>query len=113
MRVVGFIGPSGTGKSHRALWVARENNIQYLIDDGLLIHDNRIVAGQSAKRAPTKIGSVKAALFQDKVQAETMRKAISRRQPEGIMILGTSEGMVEKIAAVLKLGPGNGTYLYS
>ncbi len=105
MRVVGFIGPSGTGKSHRALWVARENNIQYLIDDGLLIHDNRIVAGQSAKRAPTKIGSVKAALFQDKEQAETMRKAIARRQPAGIMILGTSDGMVEKIAAVLKLGP--------
>lgn len=105
MRVVGFIGPSGTGKSHRALWVARENRIHYLIDDGLLIHENGIVAGQSAKRAPTKIGSVKAALFQDQAKAELMRKAIARRQPEAIMILGTSDGMVDKIAGVLKLGP--------
>ena len=105
LRVVGFIGPSGTGKSHRALWVARENKISYLIDDGLLIHENGIVAGQSAKRAPTKIGSVKAALFQDPVRAEAMRKAIVNRRPEAILILGTSDNMVDKIASVLQLGP--------
>lgn len=105
LRVVGFIGPSGTGKSHRALWVARENKIHYLIDDGLLIHENGIVAGRSAKRAPTKIGSVKAALFQDTEQAEAMRAAIARRNPYAILILGTSEGMVDKIAAVLGIGP--------
>ncbi len=105
MRVVGFIGPSGTGKSHRALWVARENQIPYLIDDGLLIGDKGIVAGQSAKRAPTKIGSVKAALFLDSGIAEVMREAIKKSKPEAIMVLGTSEGMVEKIAKVLQIGP--------
>lgn len=105
LRVVGFIGPSGTGKSHRALWVARENQLSYIIDDGLLIHENGIAAGLSAKRAPTKIGSVKAALFQEPTQAEAMRAAIAKRNPDGILILGTSEGMVDKIAAVLQIGP--------
>jgi len=105
LRVVGFIGPSGTGKSHRALWVARENKINYLIDDGLLIHENGIVAGHSAKKAPTKIGSVKAALFQDAGAAEAMRAAFERKKPEAVLILGTSEGMVDKISSVLGIGP--------
>ena len=104
MRVVGFVGPSGTGKSHRALWVARENNIFYIIDDGLLIHENLIVAGSSAKKAPTKIGSVKAALFQDKERAADMKKALENHQPDAILILGTSDGMIEKIARTLDLG---------
>ena len=58
-RVYAFVGPSGTGKSYRAQLVANENNIHYIIDDGLLIHDNDIVAGNSAKKAPTKIETVK------------------------------------------------------
>lgn len=105
MRVVGFIGPSGTGKSQRALWVSRENKIDYIIDDGLLIHENGIVAGTSAKKAPTKIGSVKAALFLEEERASTMRAAFARCKPDAVLILGTSDGMVEKIAAVLDLGP--------
>ena len=35
--VYAFVGPSGTGKSYRAQMVASENNINYIIDDGLLI----------------------------------------------------------------------------
>lgn len=105
MRVVGFIGPSGTGKSHRALWVSRENKIDYIVDDGLLVHENGIVAGTSAKKAPTKIGSVKAALFLEPDRAASMRAAFARCNPEAVLILGTSEGMVDKIAAVLELGP--------
>ena len=34
--VIAFVGPSGTGKSTRAIKVARDNNIHYIIDDGLL-----------------------------------------------------------------------------
>jgi hypothetical protein len=105
LRVVGFIGPSGTGKSQRALWVSRENKIDYIIDDGLLIHENGIVAGTSAKKAPTKIGSVKAALFLEAERASSMRAAFARCKPEAVLILGTSDGMVEKIASVLDIGP--------
>ena len=49
MRVLAFVGPSGTGKSYRAQLVARENNIHYIIDDGLLINENEVLAGTSAK----------------------------------------------------------------
>ena len=37
IRVYAFVGPSGTGKSYRAQMVANENNINYIIDDGLFI----------------------------------------------------------------------------
>ena len=37
IKVYAFVGPSGTGKSYRAQLVASENEINYIIDDGLLI----------------------------------------------------------------------------
>ena len=46
MRVFAFVGPSGTGKSYRAQMVAGENKISYIIDDGLLINENEVVAGK-------------------------------------------------------------------
>ncbi|HHV99762.1 MAG TPA: Asp23/Gls24 family envelope stress response protein [Clostridiaceae bacterium] len=98
MRIVGFIGPSGTGKSHRATWVARERGIDFIIDDGLLIKGNAVVAGTSAKREPTKLASIRRALFINKEQADEMKEAIKRYNPEAILILGTSDGMVEAIA---------------
>lgn len=107
MRVVGFVGSSGTGKSYRALWVAKERNIDYIIDDGLLIYQNRIIAGKSAKKEPTKIGSVKTALFIDFDQRNQIIEAIKRNNPEAVLILGTSDGMVEKIAKTLELGSVN------
>lgn len=101
MKVVGFIGPSGTGKSHRASWVARERGIEFLIDDGLLIRGSRIVAGSSAKRETTKIASIKRALFLDESHAQDVKWAVALYKPESILILGTSEGMVESIAGRL------------
>ena len=32
-KIYAFVGPSGTGKSHRAQMVASERGIQYIIDD--------------------------------------------------------------------------------
>ena len=55
LKVYALVGPSGTGKSHRALWVAKENNIEYIVDDGLLIKGNEIIGGKSAKREITRI----------------------------------------------------------
>ena len=46
IRVCAFVGPSGTGKSYRAQMVAGANNINYIIDDGLLIKDNEVIAGK-------------------------------------------------------------------
>lgn len=103
LRIVGFVGPSGTGKSHRASWVARERGIDFIIDDGLLIKVNQVVAGISAKRESTRIGSVKRALFLEDKHAVDVRNAIRSNKPEAIMIIGTSDGMVEKIAERLEL----------
>lgn len=104
MQVYAFVGESGSGKSYRATWVASKMNIECIIDDGLLIRGNKILAGQSAKREATKIASVKRALFRDRQQAEAVREAIRAEKPESILILGTSEHMVEGIAEALELG---------
>jgi hypothetical protein len=107
MRVIGFVGPSGTGKSHRASWVAREKGIDFIIDDGLLISGNRVVAGASAKKENTKIGSIKRALFINDDHVKDVTKAIESYKPEAILILGTSEGMIDTIAKNLSLGEVN------
>lgn len=98
-----FVGSSGTGKSYRAQLVASENNISFIIDDGLLIKDNQIVAGSSAKKAPTKIETVKKALFTIEEDREVIKRAVKKYRPESILILGTSDNMVKKIASNLDL----------
>ena len=103
IKVYAFVGQSGTGKSYRAQMVAAENGIEYIIDDGLLIKGNDIVAGTSAKKAATKIETVKHALFLEEKEREEIRKAFEKENLESILILGTSDGMVEKIAENLGL----------
>ncbi|MBQ9596259.1 MAG: hypothetical protein IJR35_10425, partial [Synergistaceae bacterium] len=49
IEIIAFVGPAGTGKSHRATHVARQNGTDIIIDDGLLISRGRILAGRSAK----------------------------------------------------------------
>ena len=83
--------------------VASEKNIKFIIDDGLLIMDNKVIAGESAKKAPTKIETVKHALFYKDEEKEEIIKALKKYKPESILILGTSDGMVQKIAANLGL----------
>ena len=101
--VVAFVGSSGTGKSTRAIKVAGENEIYYIIDDGLLINGSRIVAGTSAKKAPTKIESVRQAIFVDPTRSAVMRRALVENMPKTLMILGTSDSMLSKICTNLWL----------
>ncbi len=105
MDTFALVGSSGTGKSHRALIVAHEHNVDTIIDDGLLIKDSKIVAGHSAKKEPSKIRAVKRAIFMEPDHAAEVKEAIARVKPERILILGTSENMVEKIVDVLNLPP--------
>ena len=103
IKVYAFVGPSGTGKSYRAQMVASEKNVNFIIDDGLLIKDNEVIAGESAKKADTKVATVKHALFYEDDEKEAIIKALKKYKPESILILGTSDGMVQKIAANLGL----------
>ena len=103
LKVYAFVGPSGTGKSYRAQMVASERNINFIIDDGLLIKDNAVIAGESAKKAETKVATVKHALFYEESEREPVIKAFKKYRPESVLILGTSDGMVQKIASNLGL----------
>ena len=103
IKVYAFVGPSGTGKSYRAQMVASQNNIHYIIDDGLLIDENEVLAGTSAKKAPTKIETVRHALFIEKDEQDEMRKALKKYKPESLLILGTSDKMIAKIRESLGL----------
>ena len=105
IKTYAFIGPSGTGKSYRAQYVASQRDIKYVIDDGLLIKENQVIAGISAKKAPTKIETVKNALFLTEDRKNEVQKAIKKYRPDSILILGTSDGMVDKIANNLGLPP--------
>ena len=103
IKVYAFVGPSGTGKSYRAQMVAGEKDTHFIIDDGLLIKDNQVIAGNSAKKAPTKIETVKKALFYEEEEKKEIIKALKKYKPDSILILGTSDGMVQKIATNLGL----------
>ena len=105
MKIYAFVGPSGTGKSYRAQLVASTNDIHYIIDDGLFINENEVLAGTSAKKAPTKIETVKHALFLEKKEQDEMKKAFKKYKPDSLLVLGTSDKMVEKIRENLDLPP--------
>lgn len=105
MEVIAFVGPSGTGKSYRSLLVARNNEADGIIDDGLLISNGKVISGTSAKKEATRVASVKHALFLPTKYAMEMKLALKRSNIKRLMILGTSEGMAVKIAARLEIGP--------
>ena len=104
MKVIAFVGPSGTGKSYRSLIVAKENNADGIIDDGLLISQGKVIAGTSAKKEATRIASVKHALFIPQKYAAEMKAALKKNKINKLMILGTSEDMAVKIAKRLEVG---------
>ena len=103
MKVYGLIGKSGTGKSFQAVNLCKRLKIESIIDDGLFICRNKVVAGISAKRQPTKVGAVKSALFYKEEHMSEVKEAIQRVKPLSILIIGTSDGMVDKIAKRLDL----------
>jgi uncharacterized alkaline shock family protein YloU len=96
-------GVGGMNRGKARVKVAGENDIYYIIDDGLLINGSRIVAGTSAKKAPTKMESVRQAIFIDETRSSVMRRALVECMPKALMILGTSDSMLSKICTNLWL----------
>ncbi len=103
--VYALVGESGTGKSFRAKLIAEKYGIDAIIDDGLLIQNDKILAGHSAKREKTYMGAVRVALFDDKEHRDEVAKAWKKAKIKKLLILGTSEKMVMKIATRLQLPP--------
>ncbi|MDL2229985.1 hypothetical protein LJC14_07030 [Treponema sp. OttesenSCG-928-L16] len=103
IKTYALVGESGTGKSFRAKLVAQKYNIDLIIDDGLLIRDNRILAGHSAKKEKTFLAAVKVALFDEKGHRDAVARKLQGEKFKKILILATSEKMANKIAARLQL----------
>ncbi len=103
VKIFALVGESGTGKSFRAKLVAQKYGIELIIDDGLLIRNNRILAGHSAKKEKTFLAAVKVALFDDKGHRDEVARRLQSEHFKRILILGTSIKMVNKIAARLQL----------
>lgn len=103
--VYALVGKSGTGKSFRAKLLAEKIGIPYVIDDGLLIHGETILAGRSAKQEKLYISAIKTALFTDPKQQQKVIKIIQERKIKKILILGTSNSMVNRLAERLELPP--------
>lgn len=100
-----LVGKSGTGKSFRAGLIMEKNSIDMMIDDGLLIRDQKIIAGRSAKREKSYLAAVKVALFNDRQHRNEVREALEAQKFKRILILSTSERMAVKIAHTLGLPP--------
>jgi uncharacterized alkaline shock family protein YloU len=103
VQVFALVGGSGTGKSFRARLVAEKHGIDLIIDDGLLIKDQKILAGRSAKREKGILAAIGTALFAEQNHAESVRRALNKLKFRRILIIGTSDKMVRKIARRLQL----------
>lgn len=101
--VIALVGSSGTGKSHLALELARKESIDAIIDDGLLIHAGKIIAGISAKSEANVIAATRRAIFVDPEQMRSVMEGIIRIAPRRMLILGTSDRMINKICSALNL----------
>jgi len=103
VEIYALVGQSGTGKSYKAFMVAKDRDIEYIIDDGLLIGGTRVISGSSAKKEKTKLAAVRRALFKDDKHREEVKTAIKELSPKKILVLGTSEKMVELITKALEI----------
>ena len=104
MVVYALVGRSGTGKSSKAQVVAGTYNIEYILDDGLLINGNKVLAGQSAKREDTRIAAIRRAVFMEESHRSEVSRSIKEHAPQSILVIGTSEHMVTSIMKALELG---------
>ena len=105
VKVYALVGRSGTGKSYHSKLVAQKHHIDLIIDDGLLIKGDKILAGHSAKRDPNFLVAVKTAVFDDEARRQEVEEALLKEKYKKILIIGTSEKMVDKIVKKLNLPP--------
>ena len=102
-KIYALVGPTGTGKSFRAFLLADKYKIQYIIDDGLLIKDQKILAGMSSKKEALRITAVKRAIFLETKHAREVRKILFKERFKSLLIIATSELMLKRITTRLHL----------
>ena len=102
-KIYGLVGASGTGKSFRAFLIAEKYKIEYIIDDGLLIKGQEIIAGKSSKRESLRVTAVKRAIFNEIKHAREVRKKLYKERYNSLLIIATSENMLYTIIKRLHL----------
>jgi ABC-type dipeptide/oligopeptide/nickel transport system ATPase component len=100
-----LVGKSGTGKSHKAQQVARRFAVDLIVDDGLLIRGQAILAGRSAKREKGILSAIKTAVFANPDQVAEVKKALAQQPYGRVLVIGTSVKMIMRIARQLDLLP--------
>ncbi|HDQ44781.1 MAG TPA: hypothetical protein ENN17_04665 [bacterium] len=103
VRVFALVGDPGTGKSFRARLIMEKYGIPLMIDDGLLIRDQHILAGRSSKREKNRFKAIKRAIFEDPDHADEVRRVLAAETFSSILLIGTSDKMVGRIAEKLDL----------
>ncbi len=103
VQVFALIGKSGTGKSFRAQLISQKYGIELIIDDGLIIRDQKILAGKSAKKEKVRLTATKTALFIDPDHAQEVRNVLNSEHFKRILLIGTSLRMVKRITQTLDL----------
>ena len=83
--------------------MAHQYQCQGIIDDGLLIEGAKILAGTSAKSEQNRVQAVKRAIFYDDAHASEVRQALARSGIRRLLILATSDKMINKITERLSL----------
>ena len=103
IQVFALVGAAGTGKSFRAQLVAQKHGIELIVDDGLLIRGQQIIAGRSAKGEKAFLAAIKTAMFHERELMMEVRRALASERFRRILVIGTSVEMVLKIARRLGL----------
>lgn len=103
VRVFALVGKSGTGKSYKAKLVAQKFDIPIIVDDGLIIENDKVLAGRSAKRELNYLQAVRTALFDDPKHRQEAIAALEAVNFGKILLLGTSDKMVQRISEHLNL----------
>ena len=103
VRTFAFIGSAGTGKSQRAQLVASKFDVDYIVDDGLIIYKGSIVCGRSAKSERNQISAIRRALFQFDDHRKEVIAFFKSVSPCSVMLIATSDNMAMKILRNLGL----------
>lgn len=105
MLVIALIDPQISKKSFQYQSLTDEYDIDVVIDSGLLIRGDRIIAGVSAKQAANPVAAIRRATFSNTIHAKAVRQGIETAAPERILVLAASRRMADKIARILCLPP--------
>ncbi|MGL4524270.1 MAG: hypothetical protein ACRCVN_01955 [Spirochaetia bacterium] len=103
VRVFALVGKSGTGKSYKAKLVAQKFDIAIIVDDGLIVENDCVLSGRSAKKELNYLQAVRVALFDDPTHRQEAISALESTNFSKILLLGTSDKMVMRIAEHLSL----------